>query len=165
MIKKKVCMLGAFAAGKTSLVQRYVTGVFSDKYLTTIGVKIDKKQVELNGQEIELLLWDIHGEDKFQKVQPSYLRGASGYFLVVDGLRRDTLETARILQYRAEQETGNVPFIIVINKVDLKAEWEIDSSTLEELKQQDFMVIETSAKTGEGVQELFTVLTTKMMED
>ena len=165
MIKKKVCMLGAFAAGKTSLVQRYVTGVFSEKYLTTIGVKIDKKTVELNGQKIELLLWDIHGEDKFQKVQSSYLRGAAGYFLVVDGSRRDTLETAHILRYRAEEAIGNVPFIIVVNKADLKIEWEIDTFTLAKLKQQGFLVIETSAKTGEGVTEIFTTLTAKIMED
>jgi len=67
MIKKKVCMLGAFAVGKTSLVQRFVNSIFSVKYQTTIGVKIDQKMISLGETEVNLLLWDIHGEDDFQK--------------------------------------------------------------------------------------------------
>ena len=164
MIKKKVCMLGAFAAGKTSLVQRYVTGIFSEKYFTTIGVKIDKKTVTGNEQAVELLLWDIYGEDRFLNVQASYLRGSSGYFLVIDGTRRETLETARILQDRAEEAIGKVPFVVVINKSDLKSEWEIDTPILDESLSGSIAVIETSAKTGRGVEEIFTTLTNKMME-
>ncbi len=87
-------MVGAFAVGKTSLVQRYVRSVFSEKYQTTIGVKIDQKEVEYNGKTINLLLWDIHGEDDFMKVKPTYLIGASGYFLVADNTRAETLQTA-----------------------------------------------------------------------
>ena len=102
MIQKKVCMLGAFAVGKTSLVARYVHSIFSDKYLTTIGVKIDKKPVSLLRGEMELILWDIYGEDEFQKVRMSYLQGASAYLLVADGTRRATLEVAASLQRAAE---------------------------------------------------------------
>ena len=94
MIEKKICMLGSFAVGKTSLVTRFVTSIFSDRYLTTIGVKIDKKIVSLAGRDITLIVWDIHGDDEFQRIRTSYLRGASGYLLVVDGTRRDTLATA-----------------------------------------------------------------------
>ena len=164
MIKKKICMLGAFAVGKTSLVQRYVTGIFSEKYFTTIGVKIDKKTVAGNEQVVELLLWDIYGEDRFLNVQASYLRGASGYFLVIDGTRRETLETARILQDRAEEAIGKVPFVVVINKSDLKSEWEIDIDIIDESLSGNIAAIETSAKTGRGVEEIFTTLTNKMME-
>ncbi len=164
MIKKKICMLGAFAVGKTSLVQRYVTGIFSEKYFTTIGVKIDKKTVARNEQVVELLLWDLYGEDRFLRVQASYLRGSSGYFLVIDGTRRETLETARILQNRAEEAIGKKPFVVVINKSDLKSEWEINTNTLDELLSGCIAVIETSAKTGQGVEEIFTTLTNKMME-
>ena len=81
MIQKKVCLLGGFAVGKTSLVSRFVTSIFSEKYLTTVGVKVDKKLVSVNGQDVTLMLWDIYGEDEFQTVQPSYLRGASGYLV------------------------------------------------------------------------------------
>lgn len=67
MIKKKVVLLGSFAVGKTSLVQRYVKSIFSEKYQTTIGVKIDQKIVNIDNTELNLLLWDIYGEDDYQK--------------------------------------------------------------------------------------------------
>src|SRR4029453_5402347 len=98
MIQKKVCMLGATGVGKTSLVSRFVTSVFSEKYLTTVGVKGDKKTLSGDGGDVTLLLWDIYGQDEFQTVRSSYLRGASGYLLVADGTRQLTLDTARDLQ-------------------------------------------------------------------
>src|SRR6187455_2295151 len=101
MIHKKICMLGGFAVGKTSLVAQYVTSLFSDKYLSTVGVKIDKKQIAVDGRDVTLMLWDVAGQDDFQSVQESQLRGMAGYLLVVDGTRRATLETARQLQEKA----------------------------------------------------------------
>jgi small GTP-binding protein len=163
-IKEKICMLGASAVGKTSLVRRFVKGIFSDKYLTTIGVKIDKKTVTVGTRKVDLVLWDIHGEDELKKVRTSYLKGASGYFLVVDGTRADTLDTALILQKKAEETMGKVPFILVFNKSDLKDKWEIDKKTIEELSKDGLMVVETSAKTGRGVEETFLALTVKMLE-
>ena len=109
MIQKKVCMLGATGVGKTSLVSRFVTSLFSDKYLTTVGVKVDKKTVPMDGEEVMLLLWDIYGQDEFQTVRSSYLRGASGYLLVADGTRQLTLDTARELQKTAEGVVGACP--------------------------------------------------------
>ena len=87
VIQKKICMVGSFAVGKTSLVARFVRGIFSEKYLTTVGVKIDKRTVAVDDRQVNLLLWDLYGEDDFQKLKLSYLRGASGYFLVVDPTR------------------------------------------------------------------------------
>jgi small GTP-binding protein len=165
MIKKKVCMLGAFATGKTSLVERFVKSIFSEKYLTTVGVKIDKKLMWFDNQEIELLLWDIHGEDEFQKVRTSYLRGAAGYFLVVDGTRAATLDTAYDLRERVDETVGRIPSILLFNKVDLIDTWEIQTSVFEELARASWPYLKTSAKTGEGVEEAFQVLTNKMLED
>src|SRR5262245_52616875 len=119
MIQKKICMLGAFAVGKTSLVSRYVNSIFSDKYHSTVGVKIDKKAMSVDGHDVTLMLWDIAGQDDFQTVQPSQLRGMSGYLLVADGTRRGTLEVARQLQVKAMQAVGDVPFILLLNKSDL----------------------------------------------
>ncbi|QTA90363.1 Rab family GTPase [Desulfonema magnum] len=164
MIKKKICMLGAFSVGKTSLVQRFVKSMFSDKYLTTVGVKIDKKTISVNGQEVNLLLWDIYGEDNFQKVQMSYIRGASGYFLVVDGTRRSTLNTALELRERVEENIGNVPFILLFNKSDLEDEWEIDDEIIDQLSEDGLTVLRTSAKTGTGVEDAFLLLANKMLE-
>lgn len=164
MIQKKVCMVGAFATGKTSLVARFVSSIYSEVYQTTVGVKIDKKLVNLGDQEVSLILWDIQGEDDFQKLRLSYLRGLSGYLLVVDGTRRDTLDKALAIQQSVEQSTGDAPFILILNKSDLKEEWEIDDTAIEELSQRGWIVIQGSAKTGQGVEEAFLTLAQKMVE-
>lgn len=165
MIQKKICMVGAFATGKTSLVARFVKSIYSDIYQTTVGVKIDKKTIKVREQEVNLILWDLHGEDEFQKVRMSYLRGSSGYFLVVDGTRRNTLEKALFLQQRVEQTIGIVPFILILNKSDLTDEWEIDDAAMDELSQKSWTVIKGSAKTGLGVEEAFITLAEKMLEE
>lgn len=164
MIHKKICMVGAFAAGKTSLVSRFVKSIYSDVYHSTVGVKIDKKIVNCKQQEVNLILWDIHGEDELQKLQMSYLRGVSGYFLVVDGTRRYTLDKAFSLQQRVENTVGKVPFIFLLNKSDLIEEWEIDDASIDNLLQKNWTVIKSSAKTGLGVEEAFFNLTEKMLE-
>lgn len=164
MIQKKICMVGAFATGKTSLVARFVKSIYSDIYHSTVGVKIDKKLIKFAEQEVNLILWDIHGEDEFQKVQMSYLRGASGYFLVVDGTRKHTLERAICLQRKVEASVGKVPFILVLNKSDLTDDWEIEETMLDELKEKSWQIIKSSAKTGQGVEQAFLNLTEKMLE-
>ena len=163
MIKKKICMLGAFATGKTSLVKRFVKSIFSEKYHTSIGVKIDKKSIIVDNREVDLLLWDIYGEDEYQTVKSNYLTGMAGYFLVIDGTRKETLGTAFLLQERVCNAVGNVPFILVINKSDLLNEWEIDETTIDELRKKGYTVIQTSAKTGQGAEEIFMDLTKKML--
>jgi small GTP-binding protein len=157
-------MLGAFSVGKTSLVQRFVKSIFSDKYLTTVGVKIDKKTVEVGAKQVDLLLWDIYGEDQFQSVQSSYVRGASGYFLVVDGTRRATLTTAFDIMKRMKADIGDIPFILLFNKADLEDEWEIDDNTIEDLSKEGITMLKTSAKTGIGVEDAFLRLAEKTLE-
>ena len=164
MIKKKVCMLGSFAVGKTSLVQRFVNSIFSEKYHTTIGVKIDQKQVAVDGEEVTLMLWDIHGEDEFQTIKPAYVMGSSGYFIVMDGTRRNTLEKGLQLRQMVESTIGEVPFIVLMNKADLKSQWEITDDDLAGLKAQGMTLLLTSAKTGNGVEEAFVELTHRMLK-
>jgi len=119
MIQKKICMLGSFAVGKTSLVRRFVESIFSETYHTTVGVKIYKKIVDIDGAEINLVLWDLYGDDDFQKIRWSYFQGSSGYLLVADGTRRATIDKAIELEERARKEIGAVPFVFVVNKCDL----------------------------------------------
>ena len=157
-------MLGAFAVGKTSLVARYVKSIFSDKYLTTVGVKIDKKTVNVNSQEVNLILWDLAGEDEFVQLQTSYLKGSSGYILVADGTRSDTLLKAFTLQRKAEEAVGKVPFALVINKVDLQSQWEIDETSIRGPREQGWIVYYTSARSGENVEETFRILATRMIQ-
>ncbi|MBL9043626.1 MAG: GTP-binding protein [Myxococcales bacterium] len=163
MIQKKVCMLGAFAVGKTSLVRRFVHSMFADKYLTTVGVKIDKKQLTHSGKEVLLLLWDLYGEDEFQRVQTTYLRGSSGLFLVADGTRPDTVEKAIELRDKALASLGNVPHVLLMNKCDLSPQWEVRPERLRQLTESGWQIQRTSAKTGEGVEQAFASLTEQML--
>ena len=163
MLQKKICMLGSFAVGKTSLVRRFVESIYSDVYQTTVGVKIDKKNVQVNEKEVSLVLWDIYGEDDYQKMRWTYLRGASGYLLVADGTRKATLEKAVSLEQKAREEGGGIPFVLVINKSDLIRDWEIDSALESQLAAQGWSILRSSAKTGEGVEEAFALLARKML--
>ena len=90
-ISKKICLLGDFAVGKTSLVQRFVYALFDDKYISTIGVKVSRKTVVLPREdevvELTLMLWDLAGSEEFGRVRASYLRGAVGAVLVCDVTR------------------------------------------------------------------------------
>ena len=157
---RKVCMLGAFATGKTSLVARFVKGIYSEAYQSTIGVKIDKKPVEIDGTPVSLILWDLAGEDDFVSVQMRYLRGAAGYLLVVDGTRLDTLETALLLHRRVIDEVGDLPFVLVINKEDLRDQWtipDVDGELLG-LRERAVATYLASAKSGQRVEEAFDTL-------
>lgn len=164
MIQKKVCMLGAFAVGKTSLVARFVRSIFSEKYHTTVGVKVDKKVVAVGEEQVNLLLWDLYGEDDFQKLRTSYLRGSSGYVLAVDGTRKETLEKAVVLQNRAREALGALPFVLVLNKADLADKWEIEDSAVEALVAEGWTTVKTSAKTGAGVEQAFLALARRMTD-
>jgi small GTP-binding protein len=162
--KLKVCMLGATAVGKTSLVARFVSSVFSERYTTTIGVRIHARRVPIGERVVDLIIWDLSGEDEFQSVQPSYLRGASGYLLVIDGTRRETVDTAISLQERARITIGDAPFIAVLNKTDLAGSWDLGDEQLAALHGRGWSLLRSSAKTGEGVEEAFDQLTAKMLE-
>ena len=165
MIQKKICMVGAFGVGKTSLVARFVHGIYSDKYHTTVGVKIDKKIVQHPGGDITLILWDLAGEDALTTVRPAHLKGASGYILVMDGTRRNTLDVAIDLHGRVSEAVGTVPFLCVVNKADLRESWEIQQSDLESLVARGWRLVETSAKTGTAVEEVFRTLTDAMIQE
>jgi small GTP-binding protein len=164
MIQKKVCLLGTSGVGKTSLVARFVHSAFSEKYLTTVGVKIDKKIVALEGTEVTLVIWDLAGDDDFQRLQTTYLRGTSGYLLVADGTRRVTLDQALELQKRVEATLSAVPFILALNKADLAGEWEVDEARIQSLAAENFSIIRTSAKEGAGVEEAFARLARRMVQ-
>ena len=151
-------MLGTFAVGKTSLVRRFVKGMFDDSYLTTMGAKVDKKTVHLDDLTVDLVLWDLNGEDRFQSLSMEYVRGAAGYLLVVDHTRPASLETAHALHQRVVHTIGPVPFVLVVNKSDLPANWPDRDRDLAALSAKGWHIVETSAKTGTGVDEAFTTL-------
>jgi small GTP-binding protein len=163
MHKFKVCMLGSFAVGKTSLVRQFVFSIFSGKYQTTLGVKIDKKSLQIDDQSVELILWDLAGEDDFIRVPLSYLRGSAGAVLVADGTRAETLEVAVELSQKLFGEVGEVPIVLLINKSDLKSDWKIDQAKLEQISDSGWQVIETSAMDAANVSRAFHSLTQKIL--
>lgn len=157
-------MLGAFAVGKTSLVQRFVNSLFSEKYITTLGVKIDKKTVVVEDQSVDLILWDLAGEDEFMRVRSSYLRGSSGVILVADGTRPETLEIAVQLNQKVNHDVGFVPFVLLINKSDLKSTWLIPDEELRLLKESGWEIIEVSALENSNVEYAFQQLANQMYQ-
>ena len=157
-------MLGAFAVGKTSLVQQYVNSIFNEKYQTTLGVKIDKKTVHINDQTVELILWDLAGEDEFMEVRSSYLRGSAAVILVADGTRAETLDIAIRLKQKAFREVGEIPFILLVNKLDLVDNWTIDQFTLDQLKKDGWNIIKTSAKDSNNVESAYLTLANQLIK-
>ncbi len=164
MIQKKVCMLGAAGVGKTSLTTQFVYSKFSEKYLSSMGVKIDKKVVSVDGCDVNLMIWDIHGEEKYKKIPSSYLRGASGLLMVIDGTRKHTLDVAQEIIARVKDEVGDIPYIYLINKSDLHDAWSITKEDIQVLKATGKPVFLTSAKTGEHVELSFSCIAKAMLK-
>jgi len=158
-------MVGSFAVGKSSLVKRFVHESFTGEYYTTVGVKIDRKTIQVGPQSMDFILWDLNGEDAFQSVQMSYLRGMHGYFLVIDGTRKATVDVAMQLDHKIQDAFGPTPRICAINKKDLLTEWELDESTTQSMSLPERPMIHTSASSGEGVEELFQQMGTMLLVD
>jgi small GTP-binding protein len=155
IIQKKICLLGDFAVGKTSLVRRYVEGRFDDRYLSTIGVKISRKTLARSYGELNLLVWDLAGSDEFSS-QSSYLRGAASALLVCDLTRRDTLPKFTSFAEQLRALNGPVPLVMLGNKADLEAERAITDADLQAVSAAlNAPVLLTSAKTGQNVEAAF----------
>lgn len=158
----KVCMLGDFGVGKTSLVARFVHSTFSDKYLTTVGVKVDSKEVALAGRApSKLVVWDIAGRSHLDALNMTYLRGASALLLVADGTRERSLYTALDLLMQSRTLLPDAVVVLAVNKLDLVEQWEIAPAAIAELR-RTLAVHETSARTGEGVEAMFADIATRL---
>jgi len=165
ILAKKICMVGDFGVGKTSLIRRFVERQFSDRYLSTVGVKISRKTVavtdsERGEQELKLLIWDIEGQTKFKAIAPSYLQGASGILVVGDATRPETIDhlSDRIHDFATIEPCGLVA--AALNKADLSDRDELTqvADSLKSASEQMVGVYQTSAKTGENVDLIFEQL-------
>jgi len=159
----KLCMLGDFGVGKTSLVARFVHSTFSDKYLTTIGVKVDTKEVALEGRGVcKLVIWDIAGRSHLDALNMTYLRGASALLLVADGTRERSLNTALDLLMQSRTLLPDASVVLAVNKLDLVERWEVAPAALAELR-RSLPVHETSARSGEGVEAAFADIAARLV--
>ena len=185
MISKKICLVGDFNVGKTSLIRRFVDRQFSDRYLSTVGVKISRKKVELtemegtNNSSVQLLIWDLEGSTKFKAIAPTYLKGSAGAIVVGDLTRQPTIDNIlnHIKLFLSINPTGQI--IVALNKVDLLEEKKLEKIMADcenevtkaiadcnaSFERQFCGIYKTSAKTGMGVDEIFQTLTTKIMEE
>jgi small GTP-binding protein len=171
VISKKICMVGDFGVGKTSLVRRFLDRQFSDHYLSTIGVKISRKLISapagLN-QDLQLIIWDIEGKTQFQSITPHYLTGAAAAVIVADLNRPETIDHVRHhIELLSSVNSDTIPCMVALNKVDT-----IDSSGFKlaeiadlEAHSQVVTISKTSAKTGECVDQMFEALAQRLFEN
>ncbi|MDG1905155.1 MAG: GTP-binding protein [Arenicella sp.] len=153
MIKKKVCVVGDFAVGKTSLTQKFVNNVFSEKYLTTVGVKIDTMEID----QTKLVIWDLAGRDSLSPINLSYLAGASGVIYVAAGSRASSQDALVDIHESVVKKVGEIRFACAINKHDLN-EWRVSDAFEKSFMAMGIPLIPTSAKTGGGVQACFNAM-------
>jgi len=172
-ISKKICLVGDFGVGKTSLIRRFVDRQFSDKYLSTVGVKISRKTVELEQVKqpgklsVNLLIWDLEGSTKFKAIAPTYLQGASAAILVGDVSRQETIEhlADHLNLFLSVNPKGFI--IIALNKSDLADEEKLAKLLQMSNNYQQAQVLSiqpTSAKTGQAVDEIFQKIAYKIIE-
>ena len=165
-VKKKICLLGSFAVGKTSLVERFVYNRFDDKYLTTIGVKISQKMLPpIQGPvagtlvQYDLLIWDIAAMDKFDGMARNYYRGAAGAIAVADMTRPETITSLQQICRDFLTVSPGAQIAVLGNKLDIFNEDEKTTARLEAVSSNlSTKAIVTSAKTGERVEEAFLML-------
>ena len=167
-INKKVCLLGDFGVGKTSLVRRFVYERFEDKYLSTIGVKVSRKTIVLSYQDklidLSIMLWDLAGSEEFNQFRASYLRGASGIMLVCDLTRPETLHNLPTYLGDMHRVCPVADIFLAANKADLKDEHRLSTTEIETFASGlNIPYYLTSAKSGDNVEIIFHQLGQQMM--
>jgi small GTP-binding protein len=161
---RKICLVGDFFVGKTSTAARFQSNTFSEKYLATVVVSINTRDLQLDADNsIRMVMWDLASIKEITPLNINYLRSAGGIVYVADSTRQPTLEHALFLKNQIDQIMGVLPCIFLINKVDLKEEREITPEDLQLLISRNIDHFETSALTGNGVTEAFTCLARKLL--
>lgn len=163
ILRKKICLLGSFGVGKSSLIRRFVHDSFDETYLSTIGVNISQKRLVTSGQkknlEYELFIWDIEGHEKFSEVIDSYYTGAAGAILVCDLTREDSLKMLEPISSRFKTINPDAALVFCANKTDLiDAKQPLIKESKKWSAEQHIDLIMTSAKEGTGVNEAFAKL-------
>ena len=163
-IKIKVTVIGDGSVGKTSLIQKFTQGTFQTDYIKTIGAQLTKYKAETEGYRIELIFWDIAGQDDFHFLRPSFYRASRAaiivYSLEENDLGRRSFEHLTKWHGDVKQFCGEIPVVVFANKVDLIEEQSLDKTQIQNLvKEHNFVgYYITSAKTGQGLDEAFNDL-------
>jgi small GTP-binding protein len=168
---KKVCLIGDPGVGKTSLIRRFVTDLFDDHYITTIGAKITKKVVVVELPERDLLvnmnlmIWDLAGQKEYKVFHEMHLKGMEGVLAVADLTRKNTFDSLKAAIQMADRTRVNIPMVFLLNKCDLAEPSDVDLKDIRMLaSQRAIPVLATSAKTGLNVELSFSRLARMMAE-
>ena len=160
--RRKICLLGDAAVGKTSLIRKYVEDKFDDKYVVTLGTKVTMRELVVQGSDknpsvkVTLMIWDILGQRQYKRLQTSFYKGANGALVVADSTRRETLESINGWILSLFNSVGKVPVLILLNKSDLTDQSAISPAEVDDIaKKYDTSFLTTSAKTGENVDLAF----------
>jgi len=167
----KIVVLGEGAVGKTAIVTRFSHGFFRTDYKTTIGSQFAVKNVEIIKSErekvtVKLQIWDVAGQSRFQILRPMYYRGSSGGLLVYDVTRRRTFIVLQEWLEELHKALGkDIPLILVANKTDLPDRVVEPSEGREFADSRNMPYVESSAKTGEGIIDIFEQLARVLVAD
>lgn len=160
----KIVVLGEGAVGKTAIVTRFSHGFFRTDYKTTIGSQFAVKNVDIKRPDysdvtVKLQIWDVAGQSRFQILRPMYYRGSSGGLLVFDVTRRRTfIVLEEWLDELHKAINKKIPLVLVANKTDLPDRVVEPSEGREFADRHEMPYLETSAKTGEGIVDIFQQL-------
>ena len=162
-VRYKLVLFGNASVGKTSLVERFVNDKFDTNYVSTLGYNVFEKQITYGDVMISLIIYDIGGQEQFRELRKKYAEGAHTAFVVFDITNQSTFERVTDWAYNLHEFAGEIPFVIVGNKLDLLNKREVDREVAAklavELKAVEYF--ETSAKTGEHVENAFLKLAAK----
>ncbi|MFW9783538.1 MAG: Rab family GTPase [Candidatus Heimdallarchaeota archaeon] len=157
----KCCIFGDGGVGKTTLIKRYLTGVFKGDSNITIGVDFHIKKLNIDEKRVSLQIWDFAGEDRFRFLLPSYVLGASGGVFMYDITRYSSLknfkEWLNIFKQGYKGSSDQVPIIMVGSKLDLEYKRAVSRDEAYEIAKENdlFGYIECSSKDGQNVEEVF----------
>ncbi len=165
----KICLLGEANVGKTSLVYRYVENIFKEDYMSTIGIQLSKKTITLKEYnkkplKVDLLLWDIGGQESFRAMRQHFFHGANGAVLVFDWTMRNSFDKLTDWINEFKKVSRNSALLLIGNKKDLSNDYVIsEKEALKFAEKYNMTFISTSAKTGDNVSKAFLELATALV--
>ena len=160
VIRYKMVLFGNVSVGKTSLVERFINNHFEENYISTLGYTVYEKQFTYKDSIISLMVYDIGGQEQFRELRRKYAEGANAAFIVYDVTNLASFERVTDWRDNLREFAGDIPFILVGNKIDLENKRVVDFETGKKLANSlgaaEFF--ETSAKTGTEVGQAFKQL-------
>ncbi|XP_030054851.1 ras-related protein Rab-23 [Microcaecilia unicolor] len=161
----KVVVVGNGAVGKSSMIQRYCKGVFTKDYKKTIGVDFLERQIQLNDEDVRLMLWDTAGQEEFDAITKAYYRGAQACVLVFSTTDRESFDAIPSWKEKVVAEVGDIPTVLVQNKIDLLDESVLKNEEAEALaKRLKLRFYRASVKEDLNVTEVFKYLAEKYLQ-